>query len=276
MILPALCSVTFRQLTPPEIISLAARCGLKGIEWGADVHVPPDDLAKAYDVQQMTADAGLSMPVYGSYYRVGDNFKPNGQTEPSFEDVCDAAVALGASSIRVWAGRSASQSASASYFGRVVEDMVRICDIAAQADIEVVCEFHRNTLTDNEQSTMKLVSWVGHPNMKLHWQPQTGASANEGIHELKTFAPLLSHVHVFHWVLDHTQPDPFNVPFLRRPLAEGAVDWQIYLDEINTIATNQNRLIYAMLEFLHDPTPECLSADVNFLNLCLSKFKADK
>ncbi len=35
-----LTSVTFRQLTVDQIITLARETGCTGIEWGSDVHVP--------------------------------------------------------------------------------------------------------------------------------------------------------------------------------------------------------------------------------------------
>ena len=40
MIGSSLCSVTFRALTPEEVLELAARAELDAIEWGGDVHVP--------------------------------------------------------------------------------------------------------------------------------------------------------------------------------------------------------------------------------------------
>jgi len=48
MLIPGLVSVTFRQLTVPEIGELATECGLQAVEWGGDVHVPPGDFAAAH------------------------------------------------------------------------------------------------------------------------------------------------------------------------------------------------------------------------------------
>ena len=42
-----LVSVSFRGLAPEAIIDLAAECGLGGVEWGGDVHVPCGDLRRA-------------------------------------------------------------------------------------------------------------------------------------------------------------------------------------------------------------------------------------
>ena len=67
MLQPGLCSVTFRSLTPQAVIDLAAANGIKAIEWGGDVHVPPGDLENARQVAARTAETGLSVSSYGSY-----------------------------------------------------------------------------------------------------------------------------------------------------------------------------------------------------------------
>src|SRR5690625_849857 len=49
MLRPGICSVTYRDLPPEEIVPLAAEAGLECIEWGGDVHVAPGvpDLARS-------------------------------------------------------------------------------------------------------------------------------------------------------------------------------------------------------------------------------------
>jgi hypothetical protein len=87
MIQTGLCSVTFRRLDPAAIVALTQQAGLGAIEWGGDIHVPPGDEKMARVVGRMTLDAGLRLPSYGSYYRVG-------QAPESFADVLASAVAL--------------------------------------------------------------------------------------------------------------------------------------------------------------------------------------
>ena len=70
MLIPGLVSVTFRQLAPREIVQLAAAAGLRGIEWGGDIHVPHGDLQAARAVRDITAAAGLQVLAYGSYFRL--------------------------------------------------------------------------------------------------------------------------------------------------------------------------------------------------------------
>ena len=100
MLTPGLVSVTFRKLTPEEIIALSAKAGVQSIEWGGDIHVPAGDVARAKEVGQQTRDAGLMVAAYGSYYRLAGG----GRFPAPFEQVLATAAALGAPTIRIWAG----------------------------------------------------------------------------------------------------------------------------------------------------------------------------
>ncbi|MBU6360405.1 MAG: sugar phosphate isomerase/epimerase [Chloroflexi bacterium] len=257
MILPALCSVTFRSLSPVQIVALAAEADLRGIEWGGDLHVPPGNIEMAEAVRASTLNAGLAVAGYGSYYRVGDNIEASGAPGAPFEDVLTSAQALGAPFIRVWAGRQSSAQASGAYFGNVAVDLTRIAELAAEAQIAIVCEFHRNTVADTLKSSMDLLAWAGHPNLYLHWQPQTGSPVETGINELRAFAPVLSHIHIFQWQLLPKQPWSVS----RHPLAEGATDWRTYLHEANVISQDQQRDIFAMLEFLPEESKDCFMTE---------------
>ena len=66
-----LCSVTFRRLSPGEVVAAAVAAGVDGIEWGADVHVPPGDRSVADEVARWCTDAGIACPSYGSYLAAG-------------------------------------------------------------------------------------------------------------------------------------------------------------------------------------------------------------
>ena len=146
MIYSGACSVTFRQLKPEEIVDLVVRAGLDVIEWGGDVHVPHGDVHRARQVQQMTADAGIRVASYGSYYTLAGGEKE----EPDFSRVLETAVALGAPMIRVWAGDKGSANTDETYRQLVVDETCRIADLAATEDIAISYEFHSGTLTDSE------------------------------------------------------------------------------------------------------------------------------
>lgn len=141
MIVPGLVSITFRQLDVPAVVELAATTGLKSIEWGGDVHVPGGDLTAAKNARTGCGDAGLQISSYGSYIRVTDD-------DPPFDQVLETAVALGAPSIRVWAGRGSSTEATANHRRRVAAVIAQAADAAVAQGVTINLEYHRNTLTD--------------------------------------------------------------------------------------------------------------------------------
>ncbi len=160
MIKSGLVSITFRKLSPKQIVDLVAQSDLDAIEWGGDVHAPHGDVARACEVRQMTLDAGLTVAAYGSYYRVG-----LGEPVP-FERVVGRPAAPGPPLIRAWAGRQGTDNARDGIWDRVIEAARAIADLAQQAGIVVAYEFHGNTLTDTNESTWKLLRVVAHDNVK--------------------------------------------------------------------------------------------------------------
>jgi 3-dehydroshikimate dehydratase len=243
-----LVSITFRQLAPQAIIELVAQSGLDALEWGGDVHVPHGDVAQARRVRRMTADAGLTVAAYGSYYRVG-----HGEPVP-FEAVVESALALGAPAIRVWAGKVGSAQADAAYWARVVEDSRAIGDLAQQAGLVVAYEYHANTLTDTNASALRLLETVAHPNVKTYWQPPAGATLDENLTSLSAILPWLINVHVFSWRAIDGQRE-------RLALDAKADEWAKYLDTVT--ATGRDH--FAMIEFVRDDDPANFLQDAQTL-----------
>jgi sugar phosphate isomerase/epimerase len=244
---PGLVSVTFRQLPPAEIVDLCVRAGLRAIEWGGDVHVPPGDLGCAAEVRRMTADAGLSVAAYGSYLRLGEY-----ETPASFEAVIETARALGAPSVRVWAGKRGSAQADDDYRRGVAEDALYLAGLAAKAEIFVCYEYHAETLTDTDASALELLRATHHPAIYTLWQPPHGLDVDARCASLVGVLRDLKYVHVFHW------PQRGE----RVPLAAGAAGWLRYL----RILREHGRACPLLLEFVRDDDPAQLLADATTLH----------
>lgn len=246
-----LVSITFRQLAPARIVDLVTQAQLQAIEWGGDVHVPHGDLQAAREVQTLTRNAGLSVAAYGSYYRAGH------PEDVSFEAVLETAVALGAPTIRVWAGKQESAQACEAYRRQVVLDLQRLCELAKPTGIGIATEFHGGTLTDTAASTRQLMQEVEHPGIKTLWQPRVGAAVPAAMADLERLLPWLAHLHVFHW---HGTK--------RRPLAEGHEAWPQYL----ALAADNTLLRPALIEFVQDDNPEQFLQDAQTLRSWCSLF----
>ena len=97
---PGLCSVTMRHLGVEEVARLAAEAGLRAIEWGGDVHVPPGDADAAARARIATRRRrASSCASYGSYLLADGD----GSTDDGRRGCSTPRSTLGAPNVRVWA-----------------------------------------------------------------------------------------------------------------------------------------------------------------------------
>jgi sugar phosphate isomerase/epimerase len=247
---PGLCSVTFRSLTPAEVIEAAVAAGIEGVEWGGDVHVPPGQDSVAADVRRRCDDAGLACPSYGSYLAAGKS-SPE-RTAP----VLATAVALGAGNVRVWCPFGARPGSDPGLFRAAAADLATWATLAADHGLTVSTEFHVDTFTETAQGTLDLLDAAGRPdNLFTYWQPVEGRPHHE---EAAAVRPDVSHVHVFHWAAGGE----------RRALGDGAA-WPGLLRELGQ-PTRFAGDRFAFLEFVRDDAPEQLLADAVTLRTWLA------
>lgn len=258
MLQSGLVSVTFRKLAPAEIVALVRKAGLRGIEWGGDIHVPHGDLVRAREVGELTTEAGLTVAAYGSYYKAGHSEAAGLR----FESVLESALELRAPTIRVWTGAAGSAATDEDTRWRVVADLRRIAELAAKAGVRIAAEFHGGTLTDTNASTNQLLLEVDHPNFYSYWQPlmeMTDAECAEGLTAIR---PRLAHLHVYQWRWEAQK-------YHRLPLAEGTARWAEFL-QLAAAAPEIPGGRYAMLEFVENDAPESFLRDAPVLKAWLA------
>lgn len=260
MIHAGLCSIAFdkgNRLEVDEVVSLAARSGLSGVEWSARSHVPHGDTARAAEVRGMTEDAGLRVASYGSYYRL----VASPEEGLGFRVVLETAIVLGAGQVRLWAGRKGSADADADYRERAEEETRRLAAMAASEGITLAFEFHANTLTDTPESARALFEAVDQPNVKSYWQASASRSCAENAGALEAVLPWLTNLHVQHTATVEGERG-------RAPLSRGRDAWRRYL-EISAGAEGDR---YALIEFVRDNDPEQLVRDAKTLVKWLARF----
>lgn len=241
-------SVSFRKLSPEEIVKEAKACGLQTIEWGSDVHVREGDAETAKRVKEMTESAGLSCGSYGTYF--GEFI----ETEAKKEDIMPfilSAEALGTKDLRVWAGWKWSWEASPEYFNMIVNTMQLACDLASEKGMNICFEYHRHTLTDNRFGALNLLEKINRDNAKLYWQYNPCITHEENLMELKMVLPHLTNVHVAFSSHDFKQYE----------LKDGKRLWKDYMKIIKSSGRDHN--LY--LEFVKDNTIEQLKKDAKVL-----------
>lgn len=230
-----LVSVSFRSLGCEEIIKITKESGLDGIEWGGDVHVPPDNPDNAKNVAALMKDAGLLTSAYGSYYRAG-TYGENYMEE--FRKVLDTAVILGAPVIRIWAGVEGSKKISAEKRKEIVKECIEIAKAAGKENITVSFECHRNTLTDNFISALQLMKETNRENLRMYWQPNECRNRKYNLEALENIIPYLTNVHVFNW----------PSPAVKLPLKFAAKEWREYF----SLISSDGKEHWCSLEFMPD------------------------
>lgn len=244
-----LVSVSFRALTAEEIVKKTKEAGLSCIEWGSDVHVPTHDIENAKRVYDLTAENGLFVSSYGSYFNV--------RTDEASEikDYIETAKLLHTDLIRIWCGKKGSADTDAETRAFLVENLREACDIAAQSGITLALECHGGTVTDDYTYAAEFLGDVGRDNARMYWQPNQGKSLEYNIAAARTLKHLTKAVHVFQW-------DGRNG---RYPLASGEREWGAYIDIM------RDTDCFFLLEFVPENEVECLAREAAELSYLLGK-----
>ena len=244
--------MTLRAESVDAVARVAAECGLGGIEWGGDVHVPTGDIAAATRARSASAAADLAAASYGSYL-----FAASVPGHDEMKATMDTAIALGAPNVRVWTGFGV-QLGSEEY-GPVVDALVMFCSMAAARDLTVGLEFHGGTPTATVGGTLALLDAIGARNLFTYWQPpywREGLGPATDAAEVEELGSRFSHLHVYEWGSPHD----------RRPLVDGADRWRAVLAA--EVAWSGDR--YAFLEFVADDDVDALRRDAAVLTQWLA------
>jgi 3-dehydroshikimate dehydratase len=240
-----LCSVTLRALSPAEVVACASAAGLTRIEWGADRHAPPGDVAALHGIRELTEGSGMVTCSYGSYWRAGST--------PATElpALLLAADALGAGRVRIWAGVVGSDGADPATRAHVVAQLRLAADLAAERGIGLACEFHADTLSDTPGSTLDLLDAADRPNLSTYWQPPVDLPDDAALAGLDELLDRVSALHVFSWWPGQT----------RLPL-EGRRDlWRKVLARLQATERSPDLL----LEFVPGDDPERIAPEAGTL-----------
>lgn len=253
MLIPGIVSATFRERSADEILELCRKAELKAIEWSENAHVMPNDEAGAAALYERTRAAGLAIAAYGSYYRLGQQENP----QEVFAASLVSAVALHAPIIRIWAGNQPSENVDDNRRKELAAEAKLVCQMAAESGIRVALEWHRNTLTDTNQSAVKFLEEVDHQNLYCLWQPTLALSMKERMEGLDLVGNRLLNLHMYYW------PDG-----VRRPFSEGVEVWKQYLKHVDLKADR-----FGLLEFVMGDTPEQFLEDARCLHQMLRELQ---
>lgn len=180
-----LCSVTFRDMTPAEVIVAAWDANLKLIEWGSDVHAPPES-PDLEDLSDMTVGVGMQTSSYGTYWHAGSSARSE------ITALVEAAQRLQASRMRIWTAESPGKIDQ-----RIVNDTRAIADQAQSHGIDIALEYHEGTASDSASRVLDLLEAIDRPNVRSYWQPTVGPGTHQQLRDLKQLSGHVAALHVF-------------------------------------------------------------------------------
>lgn len=241
MIIPGMVSATFKDLSIDDVLSIMGKADLKVIEWSENHHIEAGNIAMAREVASKTADKGIDIAGYGSYYRLGKDM--------DIRISLDTAAAMGCTQMRIWAGSKASADVGSDGRKALIDELNEALEIAASYGIILNLEWHKDTLTDTNESGLGLLKEVDNPWLRTLWQPTQALSFDQRAEGLGMVVPYLSYLHVYYW--DETG---------RRPFSDGIEHWRRYFSLLD-----ENSVYPALLEFVKDNTEEQFLMDAEAL-----------
>ena len=235
-----LVSISFRAHTPEEILTAMKAAGLTHIEWGSDVHAPPNDKERLAALVALGEKYGVTVSSYGTYFRLGET------PLAELSAYISAAKALGTDILRLWCGsKSGADMTSAER-----DDLITVCReaaaIAERSDAILCMECHKGTFTERVEDSLYLMRAVSSPAFRMYYQPHQWKTQEENLTMARALAPYTEVLHVFQW----KGSDRFS-------LADGAEEWRTYLSAFDGQPL--------LLEFMPDDKIETLGTEADAL-----------
>ena len=233
-----ICSISFRPHSPEEILNEMQKGGLSYIEWGSDVHCPPE---KAQEIAGLQKAYGIQCSSYGTYFCLG--------TTPIRElsGYIAAAKTLGTDILRLWCGDKNSEEYTETEKAALFADCKAAAEMAEQNGVVLCMECHNNTYTNTKESALELMQAVNSQHFRMYWQPNQYRTYEENVASATLLAPYTRHLHVFNWKGN-----------ARYPLLGAKEIWREYLACFAGPRT-------LLLEFMPDDKIETLKTEANAL-----------
>lgn len=233
-----LVSVSFRNHSPREVLESMKGCGLLYIEWGSDVHAPPE---KAGEIAALQREYGIECCSYGTYFKLG--ITPISE----LARYISAAKILGTYILRLWCGDKNSEDYTAAEKAVLFKDCKAAADIAKKNGVILCMECHNNTYTNKKESALELMREISSDNFRMYWQPNQYTTEQENIEYAKLLSGYTEHLHVFNWNGKE-----------KYPLAGAAGIWKKYIK-----CFDKNKTL--LLEFMPDGKLESLKTEAAVL-----------
>ena len=233
-----LCSVSFRKNSPEDILSAMKEAGLSVIEWGSDVHCPPE---RAGEISVLQKQYGILCCSYGTYFKIGVT------PLEELNKYIVAAKTLGTDVLRLWCGNKNSEDYTQSEKRTLFAACNAATELAKAEGVTLCMECHNRTYTNAKESALELMQAIDSKHFRMYWQPNQFKSEEENTLYARLLSPYTVNIHVFNW--DKNE---------KYPLRFAKDTWKNYL---SCFDKSKNLL----LEFMPDDRIESLKTEAAIL-----------
>jgi len=258
----SVCTISFRHhlISIEELARWVQTHGFQGLElWGA--HARNLALQPEYGLEWLSC-FGLHVSMLSDYLPLEGS--PD-ELWSKLESLSRLAAHWGTRKLRTFAGSSGSAAMPVQERRVVVARLRAVCDWLAERGQVLLVETHPRTLADNAAATLRLLSDVDHPGLRVNFDVLHLWEAGDD----PTAALALLRQHVSHFHLKNVSSRDFLEVFApgnvysaagsRRgmvPLFEGAFDYRTFLADLAA-----ERQLEASLEWFGDDVKRTLSRD---------------
>lgn len=236
-----LVSVSFRPLSPEEILQGMVKAGLKYIEWGSDVHAPYADEARLDELVGLMKKYDITCCSYGTYFRMGIT------PMEELRGYLKAAKKLGTNIARIWAGKARVDEQTPEWRQELIGMARQAAKIAEEEGVIICTECHKGTVTETKEYALELMEAVNSPYFRTYWQPN-GVTVEDNVEYIRLLKPYIDHLHVYNWK-----------DGVKLPLADAIDAWKSYAKELD------DKEHFLLLEFMPDGLITTLPAEADAL-----------
>lgn len=232
-------SLTLRNESIENVIKYAKEAGIDGIEWGvSESHVVLGDEKSVQKIKELSDKYSVEIFSLGAYCRMLDKDECDG--------VIEAAAALNAPVIRIWAGDKSPSDCSEEYIDTIVQNTVYMAEKAQKYNIRLGFEYHKNTLTETAESAIALIKRINRENVRLYWQAMCEYSKEENLIARNKVLPYcVGNIHI----QNYTAEEGYKL------IEEIFENIYLYFNDI------KNEDYNVMIEFVKDGSVENLKRD---------------
>lgn len=258
----SICTISFRHhlISIEQVARWAKDERFDGIElWGA--HAKNLGTESRYGAAWL-ADYGLVVSMLSDYL-------PLDATEQELRSAVARLTRLarrwGTKKLRTFAGRAASSQVAAADRRRLTARLRLACDLAGDAELDLLVELHPNTLADTAASTAQLLSEVAHPALGINFDVlHVWEAGEEPSDVLQLLRPFVRHFHLKN-IAHRSQLEVFSPSNVYAasgsrvgmvPLLQGAFDYRTFLGQLIS-----NPELEASLEWFGDDVQSTLARD---------------